>query len=406
MTGMMTKKSDRTAGVKLVLISAFIYIALGAFSPFISAYYTSRGLSAAKIGILLAIGPVGSVLIQPLWANLSDRTGKRRTIYLLVAAGACLMELTYYLAGSFTGFFTATVLAQCFITALIPLGDAIIIDQAHKHHLEFSRMRLGGTLGWTAFVILFGRIEKWMPSSIFALTAAGYLLLAATTLTLPADVNEAPIHKMPQKQEKKTTLAGISPSGVYTDSDWILILLIAFTCQMGLQFMTSFFGVYVVKIGYAQTQLGYLNALSAFSEVPVLILVSRFVKKYGLMPMLFFACFMIPVRALLLTTGQLPFFYLSQATQGITYMTVHYCTSMWVYDHVAAGKLSEGQSILGAVQYGLGCITGSVVGGFLVDAVGLRSAFTTDAVLVFCVTTVLLLVWRCRQSAGRRRKTA
>ena len=40
MTGMTAKKIDRTAGVKLVLISAFTYIALGAFSPFISAYYT------------------------------------------------------------------------------------------------------------------------------------------------------------------------------------------------------------------------------------------------------------------------------------------------------------------------------------------------------------------------------
>ena len=93
------QKQKTLAGIHLFTINAFVYIASVFYTPFISAYYACNGISAAQIGVLLTIGPIVTILIQPLWAKLSDRTQKRKQVLLLVAAGSGLSMFLYYLGG-------------------------------------------------------------------------------------------------------------------------------------------------------------------------------------------------------------------------------------------------------------------------------------------------------------------
>ena len=51
--------------------------------------------------MLLAIGPIFAIFIQPLWAMLSDRTGKRKLLLILLALCTAGAYLLYYLGASF-----------------------------------------------------------------------------------------------------------------------------------------------------------------------------------------------------------------------------------------------------------------------------------------------------------------
>lgn len=75
----------------LYLVNGMYWVTAASFLPFIGAYYTSIGMSEAQVGVLAAIFPLAALAIQPFWAYLSDRTGKRKGMLLILAAGAACL---------------------------------------------------------------------------------------------------------------------------------------------------------------------------------------------------------------------------------------------------------------------------------------------------------------------------
>ena len=63
------------------------WVAAGICAPFFSVYYKSIGLTSSQIGVLFAASPICAICIQPLWAWVSDHSGKRKTI--LAALAVC-----------------------------------------------------------------------------------------------------------------------------------------------------------------------------------------------------------------------------------------------------------------------------------------------------------------------------
>ena len=115
------------AWLRLFLINVSFWVACGSCAPFLSAYYKRIGLSFTQIGVLLAIGPIFAIFIQPLWAMLSDRTGKRKLLLILLALCTAGAYLLYYLGASFAVCLLAVLIVSLFSLALLPLCDALVI---------------------------------------------------------------------------------------------------------------------------------------------------------------------------------------------------------------------------------------------------------------------------------------
>lgn len=92
-----------------MLFNALSYISGATFTPYITTYYKSRGVSVAQIGVLTAVGPLIALFPQPLWGVLADRTG-RHLLFLRAAAGSMLAVRILLLL--LPGYFFL-VLAQC-----------------------------------------------------------------------------------------------------------------------------------------------------------------------------------------------------------------------------------------------------------------------------------------------------
>ena len=127
--------------------------ALMMYSPFLSAHYTSLGLSAAQTGILLAATPVCALAIQPLWSTIADKLGRRRAVIVILCLAAAVLAPLYYLASTFVPFFWG----------LLPLSDSLVIELADRSGLDFSRIRMGGTIGYAIVVLIVGRLLDMAP---------------------------------------------------------------------------------------------------------------------------------------------------------------------------------------------------------------------------------------------------
>ena len=101
---------ERGSAGQLLAVNTFVWVTTALYAPFIGAYYAEQGITPFQVGVLTAIGPVVSTLIQPLWAYISDRLGKRRRVLMIVTIGSGLTILTYLLHVSFHAFVAATLL--------------------------------------------------------------------------------------------------------------------------------------------------------------------------------------------------------------------------------------------------------------------------------------------------------
>lgn len=386
MTAAKRKSSARSEWFRLFWTNVAFWTASGSYSPFLSAYYRSIGLTASQIGLLFAIGPICAIFIQPIWARLSDRTGKRKGLLMLLAGCTALVLPIYYCGNSFGLCLLATVCMGIFSSALLPLCDALVIARAQESGCNFASIRIGGTVGYAVVVVLIGRLLEQHAGVQFIIPCGMYLLFAGIVgAMIPADGERKA--QAPTKTEK-------SEGKIFEDRQIVVFLIFAFLSSAGLNFCGSFMGVYVVEQGYSQKLVGILNCISALSEVPMLLLAKKLIRRFGELSLLAFSAVMMSLRLLLTGMGGIPAMVAGQLLQSVTYITTYYCCVSYISNHVRKEKISQGQSILTLVQSGLASICASLLGGRLVDCLGVQWSYFTVAGVVFVLSVVLIALYR------------
>jgi oligosaccharide:H+ symporter len=388
----MNKLAENKISIDLFMINAFIYISFSLFSPFLSSYYTKAGISAVQIGILLTIGPVAAIMIQPLWAFLSDKTGRRKDVLSIIVLGSAISMFSYYLGNSFFTFFIATLLLSIFNTSIIPLSDAIILRITHKHQLDFSKIRRGGTIGYAIMVIIAGAIIKQNPPLQFTMGFIGYLILFIFVQKLPKDEKEEKVILFETAISKPNKRDWFKFLKIFESKQVVFVLLFAFVSQVGLSFNYSFLGVYMVNIGLGEGTIGIINSVAAFSELPILFLINRILNKISTMKLIIISSLFVALRIFTVTGGTVGFFVLSQMLHGASFMTIYYSCAVFISKYVKPENQSQGQSTLAIIQTGIGSIVGNIVGGTLVDHFGLKSAYQTMTVIIVAVSGIIAFI--------------
>ncbi len=394
---MYKRKSCESSSIwLLLLLNSFVYISTALYSPFLSAYYRQNHLSSTQIGILLTIGPLASVFIQPLWARLSDKSGKARKYASFVVLGAAISLYSFYLGTSFISFLLANLFLAIFSTSVLPMTDAIVIRNANRLHFNYAFIRMGGTIGYAAMVYAAGFFLRRHPSAQFAVASFSYLFLLFLLRRLPDSEDHQPVFTKQSKD--KGHLLNIS--GIFKNSNVFFVLVFAFIYQVGASFFHTFLGVYVIELGYGQSQLGILNCIQALSEIPILLIMKKFTRKLGALNLIALATFLMGFRLFAASGGSLIWLMLAQAMQGITYMVVHFGCATYIAENVYEGKASQGQSILYIIQAGLASIIGNTLGGRLIDFLGIKPSFlwAGSAILLLSgITWIILILYTQRK---------
>ena len=372
----------------LLLFNSLIYISSATYSPYITTYYKSHGITVAQIGLLTAVGPLVAFCLQPFWGVLADRTGKHLLLLRMAVAGSMLAVLTFYFADSFFTFAAAVTLYSFFSVVIAPLGDAIAVGFVQENGYRFSLIRMGGTVGYAFAVVIAGMYIKKNPPLSFGLTSVMLALMLLNTLFLP---------RGKKKKKKKKFEFG----KILRNKKIRFVIAYAFVFQMALGFYSSFYSVFLIDRGYDNGTVGFMMCVSSLSEVPVLLFIDRAIKKFRLEYLLMFSGFMLVLRIFLLLVPGYPFLILSQCIEGLSYMVQYYCTVMFLNQNLGEELLGTGMALLCMVQTGLASLFSSVLGGYLGQVLGLDKTFFLYAMLLLVVTLACLPV--LRRNAARKK---
>ena len=125
-------------------------------------------------------------------------------------------------------------------------------------------------------------------------------------------------------------------------------------------------------------------------------MIQKLSKKFGTLHLIAAATFLMGARLITASGGSLLFLILAQAMQGITYMIVHFCCATYIASHAKEGKASQGQSVLYIVQTGIASILGNILGGKIIDHIGIQFSYRYFGIVIFIIAAVIAccLFWR------------
>ena len=365
---------------KYGLFLATYYLANAVYQSYASKYFESQGMTTVQMSVLLAVAPVISIIMQPVWGMLGDRMKSRNVILrLLITVSACLI-LTYRISGAFWWLMIISCLFSAFYTSIQPMGDSIILEALQPKNQPFGPLRLMGCLTFAVGNLFIGYAIDGRMNLVVYLTAIVLVFNFASTYALPKTAGHQ------STGEKMNMLAILK----LPHMPGLLLMLMLLQLTMG--YFYSFYSLHFTSLpGGTTTLLGLCYFLSATSEVPFLLNADRLFDKLGVGKLLCICAGALTLRWVLLAC--FPNVYVAMGSQvlhgwGFIVMTVSMSKfmSLTVPDELKASA----QMLLAVVGFGIARVFGILGGGLLSEAMGgiqngfaLMAAISGVALIVF-----------------------
>ncbi len=357
-------------------------------NPYLPIYFGNIGFSNIQIGLLMSVGPLVSLLANPFWGFWSDRMRNTRFIISVLLIGNILTSQIFFQMHWFYSVFVFMLLFYFFQTALNPLSNSLILHLIENTEQHFGTFRLWGSIGFALMAIasspIIGRVGVGNLGWIYG----GFVVITLLiSLRLP--------RQSAKSGAKKASLQGLSVllrSGVF-----LTFLILSILMSIPNRMNATFVSVYVMKLGGSEVLVGWSWFFAAITEVPVFMLLDRFLKKntrtmFGLLALI---SLLFVLRWLLMIAAASPQqIIMIQLMQGVTFGMAFYTGTQLCDALVPERFRSTGLAIYSLAWMGLGGIIGGLLGGWLYDELGPKAMYTGSLILSFCGFIGFFALWQ------------
>ena len=137
---------------RFIALYAALYAGFGVLSPFLPDLLHRRGLSAAEIGGLMALGTAVRLVAGPLAGRLADRYQAWRWTLFACAFGAGLATMLYLPVDGFWALLVVALVQAAALAPLAPLSDAMAVSASSERGSGFNYGWVRGA-GSAAFIV-------------------------------------------------------------------------------------------------------------------------------------------------------------------------------------------------------------------------------------------------------------
>ena len=382
-------KNDLTT--KYAFIQCFFWMAFGETIGFVSVYLLDCGYSNTQIGILIAIAGIISAMLQPVLAGYADRE-KSPSLKILISifiviqmVFGILLFTVYHKSFILTGGFYACLLI--IMQILTPLVNALGMESINqKKKLNFGLARGMGSVGYAIVVYVVGVAVGRMgagalPISLIIVSCA----LLAGLFFFPFQKVSKPIFEERQgtrrnpflffQKYKRFSITLVGCVLVYISH----VLLNSFTFQI------------VEGKGGGSAQMGTAMAMASLIELPTMFLFTFMLKKvrcdiwFRISGIFFF----LKTFGTLLAPN-IPVFYGVQVFQMFGWALITVSSVYYVNSIMEKQDVIKGQAYM-TMTYTMGSVAGALLGGVLIDRLGVTSMLIFATISAAVGMVIMLL---------------
>lgn len=265
----------------------FIFFGQGALIPYLALYFSNDAfqLSASEIGTIVAVGPVLSIVLQPIWGMAADRFGRPKRLLLVALLAAGLLTISYLLTSIYLFLLLISSLWALFQCAHIPLVDTLAIEFSKRKSVDYGALRLFGSAGFALAVFILGQVTE--QGSLGAIFYASGIALVLGFLVL-IGIEETPVSTVEHEH--------IPLKALFSNKRFLLFLA-GGSLVFGPIFANNYyFGSYVTIRGESTALVGTLFFVAVLCEIPFMRIATRVMMRFGPIPVLVFISVLSALR--------------------------------------------------------------------------------------------------------------
>lgn len=367
-------------------LAIFIYFStIGIILPYLPLYFNYRGMTGTQIGILLAIGPLMSTLVQFFWGVLSDRlqTVKKVVLFLLIIAG--LASMLVFSSNSFNTLVGSVLIFFAFAWPVIPLLDSLTLATTKQTGESYGSYRLWGSLGFAIAALSGGiildavgiqNIRYLYQGLIIACILVCLLLIDASPSGRPVTALE--IKKLLGKKEV-----------------FIFLIMVTFLSVTN-KANDAFMGLYIQQLGGGEKEVGLAWTIAPLSEIPVFAFSGFPLARFHELYLLAAASAIFALRWLLFILVSSPGLLIPvQLLHSLTFGLFFMAAVSYIGRLAPAHLRSSGQGLLATCTGGIAGMAGSYFGGLIFSAMGPQYLYKIMAIVA--AFTFIAFTLRYRQ---------
>ena len=376
---MPNRRLVRRLNLHFSVLWALFWASSACLWSFRTVFLLHYGFTNAQIGLVSSFALLLPIAVQPLFSSLSTRssrmTSRNLAILLTVLSMVCCAGI--WLSEHAVVYSALLVVIGVALTLVPPYFNAMNMDFVMRGvDLNFGASRSCGSVAFSLTSLVMGAaLERFAPTLILPVfLVISSLLLAALLLF------RYPLPPAPEATAKDTPVS-LSTAALLRRYPRFALLLAACFLLIGSQTTLGTFMIQTAgKLGGGESVTGTAYFLSAFSELPAMLLFARVRRKFSLRTLLMFSGVFCVIRTTcFLLAGSVPMLYVACALQFFAYAVMALATVYYVAEELDSANQAKGQSLIYILPSGVGAAFGSFVGGWLLDLGGV------DAMLTFCL---------------------
>lgn len=326
---------------------------------------TKLNASGIEIGIAYGTQSLGAIIAPFIIGLIADRYfDAQKILGVLHLAGSALL---YYASGQpdFGSFYPILLMYMIIYMPTLALVNAIAFKQMKDPEMEFSLIRVWGTVGWIAAGLLIGWLALEKNENLEQTFVIGAMMSAALGLFsffLPATP--------PPKSGQPASLSGIlglDALGLLKDKNFLIFFLSSVLICIPLAFYYQETNIFLNEIGMENA--ASKMTMGQMSELIFLFLMPLFFKRFGVKKMLLIGMAAWVLRYLAFGFGDVGngvwLLYAGIILHGICY-DFFFVTGQIYTDQKAGNQIrSAAQGMITLATYGVGMLIGFWLAGYM-----------------------------------------
>ena len=371
------------------------YAVIASFS---SAFLLGRGYTNSEIGIILAAANIASVFLQPLIADVADRSKRFDAITVAeisaIAMMVSCMGLLIFRRRS-AALWVVYVMAYAWQLSLQPIMNSFSRKLKESGcSINFGLCRSGGSVGYSIVMVIMGSlVDKFGPEtlppaglitlallfSMFALmkksfkTACAYnksqSASAGRESSESAEFSEAAAPKAPAEEDAEdiNLIEFIRSNGMFT----LMNIFVVFLYFQNAVVNTFMFQI-VTEAGGNSVDMGRILSIMAMIEVPVLLVFTKINARFSSAFLLKFGAANFALKILTMMMAKtVTGLYLAQFFHLFSFSLFFPAVVAFINEMMRKGEAVKGQALFTTATTISG-IFASVFGGIILDASGAK----------------------------------
>ena len=365
---------------------------------FATVFLLSRGFESSMIGVIIAVGNILGVILQPVVASIADRSEKislhKLTAFLSVIM-IVLIAFLYMIPNILLAVAVLFLLTDTFLQVIQPLINSVSVYYVNQGvSVDFGAARGIGSLSYAAASYILGiAVERFGTKSILMAGMLVVLIMLMTVLSMPVLSSSAALQSK-QIQLKQSDVGLLEFANRYK---YFMLTLAGVTFLFTFHNMNNAYLIKVIEnVGGTSADMGRMLSIAAVTELPVMFLFSRISKHFKSSTLLIVSGIFFAMRAAgFMLAGNMMVMYLAAMLQIGSFALYIPSSVYYVNETMLDQDKFKGQAVMTATNT-LGGVFGSLLGGFLIDHAGV-GAMNTVCFAMAAAGAVLVFLFAGRQ---------